>query len=73
MQVFAEIPVFETMEHETLSQGEGRVVIPPGLMHSFNGRHNRITWWLRVRGEIPRRPDVEEDFPINVLPHGATA
>ena len=72
-QVFAEIPVFETMDHEIMSQGQGRVVIPAGLVHSFKGRHNRIIWRLRVRGEIPHWSDIEEDFTINVLPHGAAA
>jgi len=72
-QVFAEIPVVETSDHEILAEGQGRVVIPPGLMHTLNGRHNRILWRLRVRGEIPHWPDLVEDYPVIVLPRTATS
>jgi hypothetical protein len=71
-QVFAEIPIFETMDNETLSQGQNRVTIPAGLMHSFNGRHNKVLWRIRVRAEVPHSPGIEESFPIDVLPHAAT-
>lgn len=67
-QVFAEIAVFETSEREFLSQGSARVVVPPGLMHTFEANHNKVLWRLRVRGEIPRWPDVDDEYPITVLP-----
>jgi hypothetical protein len=66
--VFAEIPVFETSEREFLSQGSARVVVPPGLMHTFESSNNKVLWRLRVRGEIPRWPDVDDEYPITVLP-----
>lgn len=72
-QVFAEIPVLETSEHELVREGQGRVTIPSDLMHSFNGGSNRISWRLQVRGEIPRWPDLDQEHMIQVLPHGATA
>lgn len=67
-QVFAEMPVFESTEREFLAQGSVRVVVPPNSMHTFEGRHNKVLWRLRVRGEIPRWPDVEDEYPITVLP-----
>ncbi|MEP6668289.1 MAG: DUF3592 domain-containing protein [Chthoniobacter sp.] len=71
-QTFAEIPIFQAMADEALNQGQGRVSIPAGLMHSFNGPHNKIVWRIRVSGDVPRFPKVEEDYPINVLPRGKT-
>lgn len=67
-KVFAEITVFETTEREFLSQGGARVVVPPGLMHTFEAGNNKVLWRLRVRGEIPRWPDVDDEYPITVLP-----
>lgn len=67
-KVFAEIPVFETGEREFLAQGSARVVVPPALMHTFDSGNNKILWRLRVRGEIPRWPDVDDEYPITVLP-----
>jgi hypothetical protein len=67
-QVFAEIPVFETAEREFLSQGSARVAVPANSMHTFEGRHNKVLWRLKVHGEIPRWPDVDDEYPITVLP-----
>lgn len=70
-KVFAEITVFETTEREFLSQGAARVVVPPTLMHTFEASNNKVLWRLRVIGEIPRWPDVDDEYPIHVLPHPA--
>ena len=72
-QVFAEMVVLESMDREIIAQGQGRVTIPTGLMHTFHGRNNKILWHLRVRGEIPHLANLEEDFEIIVLPHAAAA
>ena len=73
IQVFAEIPILETTDREIIAQGQGRVALPRGLMHSFHGRHNKIVWRLRVHGEIPHWPALDEDFPIIVLPQAVPA
>lgn len=67
-QVFAEIPVFESADREFLSQGSARVTVPAGLMHTFEGGRNKVLWRLKVQGEIPRWPDVADEYPIVVLP-----
>jgi hypothetical protein len=68
-QLFARLPVFETIDSEIPTEGQGRVVIPAGLMHTFNGRHNKIIWRLRIHGDIPGLPAVVDVYQINVLPH----
>jgi hypothetical protein len=67
-KVFAEIPVFETMGHEVFDQGSAGFIVPPGHMHTFEGGNNKVLWRLRVRGEIPRWPDVDDEYPVTVLP-----
>jgi hypothetical protein len=37
-------------------------------MHSFSATHNQIVWTLEVKGEIQRWPDVDDAFPITILP-----
>jgi len=73
-QTFAEIPIIQTMDNEPVSeQGQGRVTIPAGFMHSFTAVHNKIIWRLRVHAEVAHFPAVEEDYILNVLPHGTSA
>ncbi len=67
-RVFAEIPVFETTEREFLTQGSARIAVPANLMHTFEGGRNKVLWRLKVAGEIPRWPDVADEYPIVVLP-----
>jgi hypothetical protein len=42
-------------------------------MHSFAARNNKITWTLRVRGEIPKWPDIDDEYPVHVAPKLATS
>jgi hypothetical protein len=72
-EVFTEMVVVEAADREILAEGQGRVVIPAGSMHTFHGRNNKIVWHLRVRGEILHLANLEEDFEILVLPHSASA
>jgi len=37
-------------------------------MHSFESPHNKITWFVKVTGDIPRWPDIDEAFPIRIRP-----
>lgn len=67
-KVFSEITAFETTEREFLAQGSARVVVPLTLMHTFEANNNKVLWRLRVRGEIPRWPDVDDEYPVHVLP-----
>lgn len=73
-QVFAEIPIVQTMDNEPVAeQGQGRVTIPAGLMHTFHAVHNKVVWSLRVHAEVPHFPAVDEDYAVNVLPHRPAA
>jgi hypothetical protein len=44
------------------------VTVPEFTAPTFQGSSNKIEWQLKVRGEIPRWPDVNEEFDVFVLP-----
>lgn len=65
---FERIPLFETMDATQIRNGEATVTVPEFTAPTFQGSSNKIEWQLKVRGEIPRWPDVNEEFDVFVLP-----
>jgi hypothetical protein len=37
-------------------------------MHTFEGRNNKVLWRLHVTGGIPRWPDIDDEYPLTILP-----
>lgn len=70
-QTFAVIPVMDTSDPITMSDGSASAPIPRTAMHSMNLSNNRIIWSLHVTGTISRFPDVNDEYTITVLPRGA--
>lgn len=66
--VFERIPVCETEDWRDMASGAVGFTIPEFTMHSFQADNNRITWHVKVRGDIPRWPDMAEEFEIKVGP-----
>lgn len=66
--VFAKIELLNSTDRLAIKAGQARVSIPPGLMHSWTAPHNKIVWAIRVEGDIPRWPDIKEEFPVIVRP-----
>jgi hypothetical protein len=48
--------------------GRLELKIPPGSMHTFEAKQYKIEWLITVTGEIPRWPDMKEEYPLNVRP-----
>lgn len=42
--------------------------VPAGVMHSFVSPNNGVHWKIKVHGDIPRFPDLDEEFEIEVPP-----
>ena len=62
--------LFSTQPEE-IENGEVRVVIPKGQMHSVvKNTGLTVEWNIRVHGDVSFWPDVYEDYPIVVLPEG---
>ncbi|MFZ5572470.1 MAG: DUF3592 domain-containing protein [Thermodesulfobacteriota bacterium] len=52
----------------TIRSGELSFVIPADSMHSFKSEHNAIIWKISLHYDIPRWPDTQEDFEMEVQP-----
>ena len=66
---FAKIVCCDTTNFLDIAQGMCEVPIPPDSMHTFVGGRNTIQWVIHLVGEISWWPDVDEEFPITVLPY----
>jgi hypothetical protein len=51
-----------------LARGSAKLEVPAETMHSFAAPNNRIVWVIKMHGEIPRWPDVNEELPVEVPP-----
>lgn len=51
-----------------LRAGQAEVVLPADSVPSFDTGNNKIIWSLKVRGDIPHWPDVDDEFPLTVRP-----
>jgi len=49
-------------------EGECRVEIPPGAMHSLAVENNAVKWMLTVEGDVARWPNFSRSFPVIVQP-----
>ncbi len=67
-EVFLRIRVAEARHGLEIARGSSHVRIPEDTMHSFAADHNRVVWVVKLRGEIARWPDVDEEFEITVRP-----
>ena len=68
--VFHETVVLELPDRGGIPSGETAITIPADAMHSFDGGNNKVIWTLAVHGDIPRWPDVNEEFELTVRPEG---
>src|SRR5262249_6560516 len=66
--IFADLPIASSSAQPEIRSGSGSVTVPGNLMHSFATQHNKIIWSVRIHGEIDRWPDLQEEFPVTVLP-----
>lgn len=69
--VFTKIPLVDTAEDREIAAGRAEVKIPLNVMHSWESSNNKIIWAIKVAGEIPRFPDIEEEFAVLVLPRSS--
>lgn len=66
--VFVNTVLFDSVDRAQFASGSMNVEIPRDSIHTFSAPNNRILWMLHVRGDIPKWPDVNAEFPITVLP-----
>ncbi|MEM1108149.1 MAG: DUF3592 domain-containing protein [Planctomycetota bacterium] len=49
-------------------EGEAELKLPETAMHSLDLPHNDIVWRIKVKGEIPRWPDVKDYYDFAIVP-----
>ncbi len=67
-KTFLKIEAASAQDCAAISEGRASVTLPVDTMPSFKSDNNRIIWSLIVTGEIPRWPDLMEEFVIEVHP-----
>jgi hypothetical protein len=65
---FHELTVCEATDYFNIQRGEAEIQIPADTMHSFESEHNRIIWTINVKGDIAMWPDIDNSYPLLVLP-----
>ena len=65
---FRTIELVNTTNPADFASGRAQAALPRDSMHSLDTGHNKILWQLRVRGKIPGRPKLSEDYPLVILP-----
>jgi hypothetical protein len=66
--VFERLQLVNQAAPEITGRGSETVKIPADSMHSFTAKHNKVSWVVRVRGEVPRWPNSDDEFPLTVAP-----
>ena len=61
-----ELVLFE--RPEPAHEGTLSLTIPADLPPSFASKNNQLLWCLRLRGSVPKLPDVDDEFPLVVRP-----
>jgi len=67
-EVFRKVNVASTAFAPEIRQGSARLTVPADAVPTFTAPNNRIVWELKIRGSIPRWPDVDVGFELTVLP-----
>jgi hypothetical protein len=67
-KVFFTLDAAAASEPAALPEGRASITLPADTVPSFKATNNRIIWSVRVTGEIPRWPDLKEEFVIEVAP-----
>jgi hypothetical protein len=65
--VFANVALID--EQGIVSEaGSLKIALPRDMMHSFDGRSNKVTWVLVVHSDVAYRPGVNDEFPLKIAP-----
>jgi hypothetical protein len=68
--VFCSVELVALPAGSAVASGRTRVEVPAGTAPTFEASNNKILWSVKVHADIPRWPDVIEEFPLRVLPAG---
>jgi hypothetical protein len=64
------IVIVDTSERASIPEGGRLIAVPADARPTCQTAESLVSWSLNVKGEITFWPDVEEEFPLTVLPRG---
>lgn len=67
-EIFYESALIETQDTRKMARGSAQINLPHDTMPTWKSDHNHIKWSLRVRGDVSLWADVNDQFPVTVLP-----
>lgn len=67
-EVFHRSVLFDSDDRLAMQQGRCGLAIPAGMPAGFTAPHNRLRWVVVVHGDIPRWPDMQEEWELAVTP-----
>ncbi len=65
---FFEMELTHTQDAGEIAMGQMGFAIPDDTMHSFEANNNKIVWMIKLHADVPRWPDVKQDYKITVYP-----
>jgi hypothetical protein len=65
--VFERRVLVETVVPQQIEFGEATIELPIETVPSFEASNNKIVWKLELAGEIPKRPDLLDTYPLTVV------
>ncbi|MBK1828600.1 DUF3592 domain-containing protein [Haloferula rosea] len=69
-ELFYEESLFETEVSQMMPAGRCRLDLPEDAVPTFAGKHNKLQWFVVLVADVPRRPDVRDEYEIVVTPQG---
>lgn len=67
-ETFFRAQLAKTLDRAEIRAGRCLAVLPAHSVPSLDAPNNKIIWCLKVQGDVARWPDVEDEFPLTVLP-----
>ena len=70
---FLKLDLHSSASFAEMNSGQATIALPTNSVPSFKSHNNKIVWAVRVAGDIPRWPDLMEEFVIEVAQASALA
>lgn len=67
-RTFARYVLLDTRDASQIAAGETLLALPADTMHTFEAPHNKVVWSLKLHGDIPNFPDIDDEVALTVYP-----
>ncbi len=72
-RIFARYVLLDTRDESQIAAGETLLALPADTMHTFEAPHNKVVWSLKLHGDIPNFPDIDDEVALTVYPTAVAA